>query len=223
MGQDVGQDVYSNFIPRARVFWYAYVHESISNALRGRRLMMDEDDLDGFQQTLPTLSFPTAQTHSSHSMQNSVPQTLGVANLSTLSDAIQAIADPRYRSHSRVFLRYQLTTHHFEFTLSIAAACRRIHHLLTGPVAYRAAADSSAPVDEAEILAIWDSLEKAWNQFEGVREVGLWNSAADEICSVGDVDLFVSGWQIFLFECRESLHPFRFSVPTNSFCRQHHP
>jgi hypothetical protein len=47
----------SNIDPevRARVFWYAHVHEGMTTGLRGGRLVFDEDDLDTFQAPLCTV------------------------------------------------------------------------------------------------------------------------------------------------------------------------
>jgi hypothetical protein len=200
-----GQDRYSESLSRARVFWYAYTHEGIINALKGGRLVMNEDDLDGFQHSLPPQSFPSAQTPmpSSAALPSAMFQTFGIDTASPFSDVIQAMADSRYRSHSRIFLLYQLTTRHFDLILHVATACRRIHAVLTGPRARQLATDHGGTLNLNDMRAIWDGLHMCWDKFEGARESGLWNAGVDQICPVQDVDTFVSGWQIFLFECRE--------------------
>src|ERR1700683_4062178 len=72
------QDRYSESLSRARVFWYAYIHESTTNALKGGRLVMNEDDLDGFQQSLPPKPFPVAQgLVPSSSLSGAIFQTAG--------------------------------------------------------------------------------------------------------------------------------------------------
>jgi hypothetical protein len=208
------QDRYTESLSRARVFWYAYTHEGITNALKGGRLVMTEDDLDGFQQTLPPQSFAAAQSSipSSSALPNALFQTFGNDTPSPFSDAIQAMADSRYQSHSRTFLLYQLTTHHFDLILRVATVCRRIHSVLTGPPGARQlATDRGGSINTNAMRTIWDGLGRCWDKFEGARESGLWNAGVDEIFPVQDMDAFVSGWQIFLFECREFLLRVRFS------------
>ena len=204
------QDRYTECLSRARVFWYAYTHESITNALKGSRLVMSEDDLDGFQQNLPPQSFAAAQPSipSSSALPNALFQTFGNDTPSPFSDAIQAMANSRYQSYSRPFLLYQLTTHRFDLILRVATVCRRIHSVLTGP---GAPTDPGGSINTNAMRTIWDGLGRCWVKFEGARESGLWNAGVDEIFPVQDMDAFVSGWQIFLFECREFLLHVRFS------------
>lgn len=38
---------------RVRLYWYSFVHEGITTGLKGGRLVLDEDDLETFQHTLP--------------------------------------------------------------------------------------------------------------------------------------------------------------------------
>lgn len=200
-----GQDCYSECLPRAKIFWYAYTYEGITNALKGGRLFMDEDDLDGFQQTLPPRPFPAthAPIPSSSALSNTMFHATGTDTPSPFSDVVQAMADSRYRSHSRTLLLYQLTTHHFDLTLHVAAVCRKIHAVLTGPKARQFATDHGGFLKVEDMSAIWNGLHTCWDEFEGARDSGLWNGGVDELCPAGDVDMFVSGWQIFLFECRE--------------------
>jgi hypothetical protein len=200
-----GQDRYSEPLARARVFWYAYIHESIANALKGGRLFMNEDDLDGFQQTLPPPPFPVthAPIPSSSSLTGAMFQAASITPSSPFSNVIQAMADSHYRSHSRTSLLYQLTTHHFDLILRVAAVCRKIHTVLTGPRARQLAADQGGSLNLNDMRAIWDDLHRCWDGFEGARDSGLWNGAVDGICPPQDVDAFVSGWQVFVFECRK--------------------
>ncbi|PVF98575.1 hypothetical protein CPB86DRAFT_814609 [Serendipita vermifera] len=43
----------ANALVRARIFWYAHVHEGLTTGLRGGRLLMDDDDLATFHRELP--------------------------------------------------------------------------------------------------------------------------------------------------------------------------
>jgi hypothetical protein len=40
-------------IIRVRLYWYTFVHEGITSGLKGGRLVLDEDDLESFQASLP--------------------------------------------------------------------------------------------------------------------------------------------------------------------------
>jgi hypothetical protein len=40
-------------IIRVRLYWYTFVHEGITSGLKGGRLVLDEDDLENFQASLP--------------------------------------------------------------------------------------------------------------------------------------------------------------------------
>jgi hypothetical protein len=214
------QDRYRESLSRARVFGYAYTHEGITNALKGGRLVMNEDDLEGFQHALPA-----AQTSipSSSALPSAMFQTFGNDTPSPYSDVIQAMAESRYRSHSRTFLLYQLTMHHFDLTLEVATVCRRIHTVLTGPRARQLASDHGGSLNSNDLRTIWGGLGKCWDKFEATRESGLWNAGVDEICPSQDVDTFVSGWQIFLFECRElSLYTSCPAAYSGGLRRQHH-
>ncbi|KAG8903673.1 hypothetical protein FRB99_002864 [Tulasnella sp. 403] len=39
---------------RARIFWYGHVHEGLTNGLKGRKLIFDQDDVDAFRTPLST-------------------------------------------------------------------------------------------------------------------------------------------------------------------------
>ncbi|KAG8808002.1 hypothetical protein FRC17_004179 [Serendipita sp. 399] len=47
----------ANALVRARIFWYAHVHEGLTTGLRGGRLLMDDDDLRLFHKELPRPAF----------------------------------------------------------------------------------------------------------------------------------------------------------------------
>lgn len=181
-----GQGLQTDALVRARLFWYAHVHEGTTNALRGGRLVLNNDDLIAFQRTLPPR--PSAN---STSPQASIPSPLSPTFHPELHMSPEA-------SQSRASYALALATHYFSLTLNVSAICRHIHTVLTGPAARRNPLDT---LDEDGLRHIWDGLERCWEDFEAVRRSGL------EIggLSIGteDLDCFVSSWQIFIFECRQ--------------------
>ncbi|KAL7409829.1 hypothetical protein BDY24DRAFT_401974 [Mrakia frigida] len=52
-GNATGDQQRPEFLVRARVYWYCFVHEAIKTGLKGGRLVMDEDDLEEFQASGP--------------------------------------------------------------------------------------------------------------------------------------------------------------------------
>lgn len=171
-------DSYQEAVMRARVFWYAFEREGVVTALKGGRLVMQIDDLGGFYQTLPPSAGPTP----------------------SLFAVIHALAN---QSHSRPFLLYQLAARRCDITLQVTTVCHRIHALLLSSRA-RQMGQESAYIRFEDMKAIWDGLDLALGTFESLRESGLWNGSLDQTCPIDDVDAFVSGWQVFIFEIRKS-------------------
>lgn len=174
-----GQSPYSDALIRARIFWYAHVNEGTTNALRGGRLVLNDDDLVAFQQTLPSTS-----PRPSSSLPSPVSPTCP-ADTQTSSDATHPDAS--------LFL---LMTRYFSLTLNLSSVCRRIHVVLTGPKARQSPVDS---LDENGLRDVWEGLERCWDDFEAVRRTGL--SAGGISIGTMDIDRFVSSWQVFIFEC----------------------
>ncbi|KAI0313076.1 hypothetical protein OF83DRAFT_1066098, partial [Amylostereum chailletii] len=75
--------------------------------------------------------------------------------------------------------------------LELAAACRKVHAALTGPKARQ-----RNDVDEDSIHQVWAVLDKAWSEFEDLRHLGTGGIVHEE-----DVERYIHGWQIFIFEC----------------------
>ncbi|KAF8329731.1 uncharacterized protein EI90DRAFT_3290006 [Cantharellus anzutake] len=92
---------------------------------------------------------------------------------------------------------------HFIFRLSTApirlsTACRQINYALTGPKA-----SLRQDIDEQKLQAAWETLAGTWDEFENLRELagGPRPSSTSTVMQSSDMDRFISGWQIFLFEC----------------------
>ncbi|KAG1790981.1 uncharacterized protein HD556DRAFT_1241415 [Suillus plorans] len=194
-----GQGSYCDALVRARVFWYAYVHEGVRTALRGGRLYLDEDDLVAFQSTLPPQycasasgSAPSSTSASSHS---SPTATSPVSS----DNPVNSLQDPR--GHSRASLSYLLSSHYFSLALSVSGVCRAVHAVLTGPRARRRT-DAGVAIREDSLVEIWDGLERCWEDFESLRRgAGGIGTVGGGLVRGEDVERFVSGWQVFIFEC----------------------
>ncbi|KAJ3774794.1 hypothetical protein EV361DRAFT_877488 [Lentinula raphanica] len=191
---------------RARIFWYAHMQEGFTTGMRGGRMVLNEDDMDAFQSTLPPF-----RTSSPHGLGE-----FGYPSGSSLPSPASPTFPPGASLHS---LRngspqsgthpYHEVTHLFSIPLHLSSVCRKIHAVLTGAKATRRV-ELGGGIDAEGMREIWEGLDRCWEKFEAVRRN---TSASAGGSMVGDVDIqterFVSCWQIFIFEChnviRESL------------------
>ncbi|KAF9072918.1 hypothetical protein BDP27DRAFT_1319641 [Rhodocollybia butyracea] len=188
-------------IVRARVFWYAHMQEGITTGMRGGRFVLNEDDLDVFQSTLPPF----------HNMS---PR--GVSGVSYISGGglpspTSPTFPPGFRdgSPNSGTHPYLQVTHIFSTPLHLSSVCRKIHAVLTGVKATRRIEEGGG-VDAEGMREVWEGLDRCWEEFEAIRR-GSNASAGSSMAGDADIQIerFVSGWQIFIFEChnviRESL------------------
>ncbi|KZT11413.1 uncharacterized protein LAESUDRAFT_269015 [Laetiporus sulphureus 93-53] len=75
--------------------------------------------------------------------------------------------------------------------IRIASVCRDVHAALTGPRARQ-----SREIGEVKLHDAWETLDQCWKDFEGLRQLG-----TDGFVQTEDVERFIDGWQIFIFEC----------------------
>nr|VWO98786.1 cAMP-dependent protein kinase catalytic subunit [Ganoderma boninense] len=103
--------------------------------------------------------------------------------------------------------------------IRIASVCRDIHAALTGPKARQ-----REEIDEDTLQDAWDRLERCWRDLDGLRQFGTYG-----IVQIEDVERFIDGWQIFLFEShnviREALKQRLVALPVQetSFLPDGHP
>lgn len=107
--------------------------------------------------------------------------------------------------------------HYLSLTLSVSKVARAVYDNLTGPRALQFAEDA-VPVRDDAIMHIWDSLARSWDDFEALRrEAG--GTVDGGFIRGEDIERFVSGWQVFIFEClnviREALKH-RMDIQTSS-------
>ncbi|KAI0646938.1 hypothetical protein C8Q79DRAFT_1046481 [Trametes meyenii] len=74
--------------------------------------------------------------------------------------------------------------------IRIASLCRDVHTALTGPKARQ-----REGLDEEKFEDIWMTLETCWRDLDSLRQLGTFG-----IVQAEDVERFIDGWQIFLFE-----------------------
>lgn len=134
-----------------------------------------EDDLDTFQNTLP--SFHVAAAGLTSPISPSFPH----ADFGPSSPVTPGAAHP-----------YLHLTRLFAIPLRLGAACRKLHRVLTGIKATTHIEQSSGlSLDVRGLQEVWDRLRGSWEEFEGVRNGGLANGDVDTM-----VDRFVSSWQV---------------------------
>ncbi|KAI0282211.1 hypothetical protein BGY98DRAFT_1121989 [Russula aff. rugulosa BPL654] len=88
-------------------------------------------------------------------------------------------------------IAYEFTYHYAMVPLELASACRKVHSALTGPKARQ-----QNEIEERSLHEVWDALEKSWKDFDNLRMLGTSGNVHEE-----DVDRYIHGWQIFIFEC----------------------
>ncbi|KAG6832693.1 hypothetical protein H0H92_012265 [Tricholoma furcatifolium] len=185
-------DTTDDSVLRARIFWYAHMQEGFSTGMRGGRLVLDNDDFEAFQQTLPPYAF--SGDNSAINTPPSPPESVRPMS----SHGLLPQSDGQ-SSGAQAFIR---TSQLFSLPLQLGAICRKVHYVLTGAKATRRA-DEHGLIDASGMREIWDDLDLCWKQFEAMRRNG--TSEQDSI----RLEQFVSAWQIYIFEChniiRESL------------------
>ncbi|KAJ7443856.1 hypothetical protein FB451DRAFT_1149544 [Mycena latifolia] len=163
-------------IIRARLLSYSHMYEGITIGMKGGRFVLTEDDIDAFQNIINTSPYPSPGPPSL------LPGTHG-PSVEVLH--FHPPLGAAIHSHGN-------TTEGFEIPLQLSSVCRRVCAVLTGTRAtYRA--HEGGGVDAEGMRNIWDGLEQCWDAFEGLR-----NRPAS---LAGESQMFISGWQIFIFEC----------------------
>ena len=124
---------------------------------------------------------------------------LGSEDLALFQDALSCNATTTSPSSPQSSaMPFSSASHYFSLALNVDAVCRQIHSVLTGPSARR----QSNFLNRTWLHDIWQNLEHCWDEFEAARARPL--EAGGRPLAADDVDRFVSGWQVFIFECRES-------------------
>ncbi|KAK7049266.1 hypothetical protein VNI00_005867 [Paramarasmius palmivorus] len=167
---------------RARLFWYAYVQEGITTAIRGGRLLLNQDDLDTFAPLTQTQ--PTFNLNDNYHLPSPISP--------TFPPSVSSSSSPSSRNSPSMSSLPQHLTHLFSIPLRLSAICRNIHLVLKRK-------------NESDILPeIWSGLDRCWDDFEGVRRCASQGQGQVDV----QVERFVSAWQIFIFECHNVLREF---------------
>ncbi|OCH95495.1 hypothetical protein OBBRIDRAFT_788050 [Obba rivulosa] len=108
------------------------------------------------------------------------------SDLSSFEATLPSLGDPSGESAS-----YAFTYRYATIPIRIASVCRQVHAALTGPKARQ-----SHDIDEDRLHDAWDVLDQCWKDFDGLRQFG-----TSPVVQAEDVERFIDGWQIFVFEC----------------------
>ncbi|EMD38493.1 hypothetical protein CERSUDRAFT_113664 [Gelatoporia subvermispora B] len=136
------------------------------------------------------------------------------SDLSAFEATLPALGDPSGESAS-----YAFTYRYATIPIRIASICRQVHTALTGPKARH-----GSDIDEERLHDAWDALDQCWKDFDGLRQFG-----TSPMVQAEDMERFIDGWQIFIFEChnviREALKQRLVSRPTpdSAFLPDAHP
>ncbi|KAH9484158.1 hypothetical protein JR316_0003638 [Psilocybe cubensis] len=186
---------YEEATARARLFWYAYTHEGLTTGIRGGRFVLNSDDLEAFQRTLPM------NNNTGHSGLNS-----------PISGPLDGI-DPYHLQDSAAFNGQESPArrtlmqlmHSSAAPLDLSNLCRKIHTVLTGVKATRRTEEHGV-IDADGMRDIWRGLDRCWQELEVMKQQ---ISEQDNLMRRLEINQYVSAWQIFIFEChnviRESL------------------
>ncbi|KAI0063471.1 hypothetical protein BV25DRAFT_434001 [Artomyces pyxidatus] len=147
-----GQGAAVDILVRARIFWYSQISEGVKCGLHGGRLLLSDEDLESFRDTLPA--------HGSNSA-------------------------------TRPNQAFEFAQCYANVALDLGSVCRKIHAVLTGPRARRC-----DQIDEQTMHEVWAALDKCWKDFDDLRKLGTSGNIQEE-----DVDRYIHGWQICIFEC----------------------
>ncbi|KAF8905979.1 hypothetical protein CPB84DRAFT_1770713 [Gymnopilus junonius] len=187
---------------RARIFWYAYSQESMLTGIRGGRFVLNAEDFDTFQRTLPP----------SH-------VDLGAALPSPPSPSSVDVVPNMFPYHvgGTSHVGAQGATSHKNFIdlmrassppLELGNVCRRIHDVVTGIKATRRA-ENHGLIDANGLRDIWRSLDRCWQDLDLIKCP---RQEHEEDPRRYEITQYASAWQIFIFEChnviRESLKHF---------------
>lgn len=81
---------------------------------------------------------------------------------------------------------YVFTFRYTALPLRISSVCRIVHTALTGPKARQ-----TEGVKEELLHKAWGSLDRCWQDLEGLRQIG-----TADIIEVEDMERFIHGWQV---------------------------
>ncbi|KAJ6500500.1 hypothetical protein C8R45DRAFT_71511 [Mycena sanguinolenta] len=176
-------------IIRARILWYAHMHEGMTTGMRGGRFVLSDDDIDAFQNTIPAFGFNNNSPHASP-ISPSFLQGAGRGSGLTIPQRLIHPQSPHPQLATPLHA-YLNTADSFAIPLHLSEVCRRVYVVLTGMRAARRAQEGGG-IDAEGMRNVWDGLEQCWEDFETLR------------CRPNipdDFHMFISAWQLYIFEC----------------------
>ncbi|KAG5645911.1 hypothetical protein DXG03_005058 [Asterophora parasitica] len=178
-------DATDDSLVRARIFWYAHMQEGITTAMRGGRLVLDADDFEAFQNTLPSFGFAAdSNIHAPPSPPDSIRPM-----------SSHGVLPPPSTPQRRALYNMSRL---FSLPLQLDTVCRKVHAVLTGPRATRRAEEHGL-IDAHGMREIWEDLDHCWKDFGSMRRGGA--SPQESL----RIEHYVSAWQIYIFEIHNTI------------------
>ncbi|KAL0580207.1 hypothetical protein V5O48_001800 [Marasmius crinis-equi] len=186
---------------RARLFWYAYIQESITSGLRGGRLFLTTDDLDTLAPvpssplTPSSLNFTGLNLFSPGSYGNGYPNHLP----SPISPTFPPNSTPPISSRSSPPLAGSSTplslpspdSYLFATPLRLSTIIRKAHRIVLSPKASKTIHAHGGIVDAVALGEVWKGLDSCWEELACIRKAG----------HGVEIEKWTSAWQLIIFEC----------------------
>lgn len=159
---------YVDAAARARIFWYAHVHEGLTTGIRGGRLLLYVHYSRNFLHFLPLMQSFYRSMEDLDAFQLTLPRI------------------PEHTSPSPEAFALQVAFRFSKTPLRVSAACRMVHACLTGPRARQ-----RPEINGENLQRAWESLDAAWDELDS-----LLHSNTGGLMQPDDVEVFANGWQV---------------------------
>ncbi|KAF9262142.1 hypothetical protein L218DRAFT_1042674 [Marasmius fiardii PR-910] len=186
---------------RTRLFWCAYIHESVTAGLRGGRLFLTTDDLDLLAPVPPTplspssLNFPNLNLFSSGSYgngySNHLPSPISPTFPPNTTSPMSSRDSPPLAGSSTPLSLPSPDSHLFATPLRLSTLIRKAHRIILSPKASKIIQANGGMIDATALGELWKGLDSCWEEFACIRK------ASHGI----EIETWTSAWQLIIFEC----------------------
>ncbi|KAG7086608.1 hypothetical protein E1B28_002552 [Marasmius oreades] len=186
---------------RTRLFWCAYIHESITAGLRGGRLFLTTDDLDllapvpSVPLTPSTLNFTNlhlfSPTSYGNGYSNHLPSPISPTFPPDITPPISSRNSPPLGGSSTPLSLPSPDSHLFATPLRLSTLIRKAHRIILSPRASKTIEANGGIVDAVAMRDLWKDLDSCWEELACIRKAG----------HGGEIEKWTSAWQLIIFEC----------------------